>query len=133
MSDLEDAFIAAWRIAGSGPLITEYQFDENRKFRFDFAHVESKVGVELEGGIFGRRGGKVCSACGHRPTGRHSRGMGFHEDCNKYNLAALNGWVIARFTAKHLKESPMQCVETVCKLIGDRTGHGRKTDGPENL
>lgn len=118
MSDLEDAFAAAWRIHGTGSLVTEFQFLDGRKFRFDFANEAAKVAVELEGGVFGR-GGKKCATCGQVSAGRHSRPMGFHGDCEKLNLAAAAGWRVFRFTTKHLKEQPVQCVEMVSKAIKD--------------
>jgi len=120
MSGLEDAFAAAWKTSGCGRLITEYQFAPGRKYKFDFASTEAMVAVELEGGIFGKQG-KRCQTCKQVSAGRHSRPMGFHEDCEKYNLAASLGWVVVRFTTKHLKEKPVQCVELVSKLIADRS------------
>lgn len=119
MSELEDAFAASWRLFGNGDLITEFVFAENRRFRFDFANEASKVAVEMEGGVFGR-GGKKCATCGQVSAGRHSRPMGFHADCDKYNLATQLGWQCFRFDAKHMKEQPVQCVEMVSKAIKDR-------------
>jgi very-short-patch-repair endonuclease len=119
VSELEDTFAAAWRMSGQGRLVTEFQFAPTRKFRFDFANEASKVAVEMEGGIFGK-GGKKCATCGQVSAGRHSRPIGFHNDCEKLNFAAADSWVIFRFTAKHMKEQPIQCVEMVAKAIKDR-------------
>lgn len=55
-----------------------------RKFRADFAWPEQKILVEIEGGNWNQ--------------GRHSRGSGFEEDCVKYNIAALLGYRMFRFT-----------------------------------
>lgn len=118
MSALEDAFAAAWKMHGRGSLITEFQFSD-RKYRFDFANEASKVAVEMDGGSFGR--GKPCPTCGQKSAGRHSRPMGFHGDCDKSNLAAAAGWVTFRFTAKHIKECPVQCIEMVSAAIELRT------------
>lgn len=55
-----------------------------RKFRSDFAWPEQKILAEIEGG--------------HWNGGRHSRGQGFEQDCVKYNIAALLGYRVFRFT-----------------------------------
>ena len=119
MSDLEDSFAAAWRIHGTGSLVTEFEFLPDRKYRFDFANEAAKVAVELEGGVFGTKRGKKCATCGQVSAGRHSRPMGFHDDATKLNFAAAAGWRVFRFTTKHLKEQPVQCVEMVSKAIKD--------------
>jgi len=61
----------------------EYRFCD-RKWRFDFAFPDKKVGVEVEGGTWIR--------------GRHTRGSGYENDLNKYNQAATMGWRVLRFT-----------------------------------
>ena len=62
--------------------VRQYKFLENRNFRFDFAWIEEKIALEVEGGIY--------------TQGRHTRGSGFIKDCEKYNLAILNGWKVFR-------------------------------------
>lgn len=72
------------------PAVTrEYRFHEERKWRFDFAWPEWKIAVEIEGGTFSQ--------------GRHTRGVGFADDCRKYNSAALLGWRLFRFTTGQVK------------------------------
>ena len=68
----------------------EYRFDAERRWRFDFAWPEHKLAVEVEGGIWAR--------------GRHTRGLGFEKDCEKYNEAALAGWLVLRVTARQIEE-----------------------------
>lgn len=63
----------------------EYKFLENRKFKFDFAIPEKKIAIEYEG---------LMSA-----KSRHTSVIGYTNDCEKYNLAVLNGWRVLRFTA----------------------------------
>lgn len=63
----------------------EYRFARpERQWRFDFAWPAALVAVEVEGGIWTK--------------GRHTRGSGFTDDCEKYNAAALRGWRVFRFT-----------------------------------
>lgn len=54
-----------------------------RDWRFDFAWPEHHLAVEVEGGTWTR--------------GRHNRGSGFAEDCEKYNAAAELGWTVLRY------------------------------------
>ena len=70
--------------------VTEYQFHPTRKWRFDFAYPDAKVAIEVEGGSFS--------------GGRHTRGAGFEEDCEKYNAAALRGWCVLRVTPRMIED-----------------------------
>lgn len=67
--------------------VTELQFNENRKFRFDWAIPSLRVAIEYEG-IFSKKS-------------RHTTVNGFSEDCVKYNLATCSGWRVLRYTAKN--------------------------------
>jgi len=60
----------------------EFRFHPDRKWQFDFAWPSLKKAVEVEGGVWIR--------------GRHNRGQGFIDDCEKYNEAALMGWTVLR-------------------------------------
>lgn len=72
------------------PVEREYVFHPTRKWRFDFAIPELRIAIEVEGGTFSGK------------DTRHTTGMGHHEDCNKYNAAAMLGWRVLRYTAKHI-------------------------------
>lgn len=63
----------------------EFRFDEVRKFRFDWAIEELKLGIEYEG-IFSEKSG-------------HTTISGYTKDVTKYNLATKLGWQILRYTA----------------------------------
>jgi len=72
----------------------EYLFakEVGRAFRFDFAWPEHDppIGLEAEGGTWSR--------------GRHVRGRGFEKDAEKYNQAALLGWVVLRVTGAMIRD-----------------------------
>jgi hypothetical protein len=70
---------------------SEYAFDQVRRWRFDWAIPEIKVAIEYEG-IMVDAGGKS----------RHTTADGYTADCEKYNAAAIAGWVVLRYTAKNI-------------------------------
>lgn len=67
---------------------TEFRFNPNRKWRFDFAFPMEKIALEVEGGIWS--------------GGRHSRPTGIMGDIEKYNSAATLGWRVLRVTPQNL-------------------------------
>lgn len=69
---------------------TEYRFHGLRRWRFDFAWPGRMLAVEVEGGQW--------------VNGRHQRGKGYEDDCEKYNTAALMGWRVLRFTGDMVKD-----------------------------
>lgn len=94
-SHLEQKFDDLWaRIVGI-ELQHEYKFHPKRKWRFDRAAPDLKLAIEIEGATFAQ--------------GRHTRGVGYAGDCEKYNAAALAGWVVVRLpesliTPEYLRE-----------------------------
>lgn len=85
-STLEHAFATMLQAYQFIEPIREYRFNAKRRFRFDFAWPDCKIAVECEGGVY--------------TQGRHTRGKGFESDCEKYNLATLQGWRVLRFTRR---------------------------------
>lgn len=65
----------------------EYHAIPARRYRWDFALVEARVLIEVQGGIWMRD-----------RTG-HTTGKGVRRDCEKANLAALHGWRTLFFTS----------------------------------
>lgn len=70
--------------------VTEHVFSPPRKWRFDIAWPEHMLALEIEGGIYSR--------------GRHNRPIGFEKDCEKYNIAILEGWRVLRVTSRQVME-----------------------------
>ncbi len=107
-STLESGFETYAKIGGLTIAAREFKFLDDRKFRFDFAWPDELVAVEIEGGIW--------------TGGGHTRGKGYASNCEKYNLAAVNGWSLLRYTTNDLKSRPMQVVDEVKALIVAKQG-----------
>lgn len=76
------------RSSGIPGLVPEYRFHPDRKWRFDFAFPDLKIAIECEGAVYSR--------------GRHTRGSGYIADTEKYNEAAILGWIVLRYTYQTL-------------------------------
>lgn len=88
-----------------GVPVAEYRFAPPRKWRFDFAFVEQKIAIEVEGGVW--------------TGGRHTRGSGFLKDMEKYNAAAVLGWRVFRCTPDTLL-SP-NTLDLIAQALGIQT------------
>lgn len=82
------------------PPITEYRFDPNRQWRFDYAWPFRRVAIEIDGGIW-RKGG-----------GAHSHPSNILRDMEKHNAAVLLGWRVIRVTPQQLADA-VSMVETL--------------------
>ena len=87
-SRLETKFALYWRSLGGPELEREFRFHPERKWRADFAHIESRTLIEIEGGIY--------------IQGRHNRAAGFIADAEKYLEAFLAGWSVVRLTSAQI-------------------------------
>ena len=101
-SHLERKFLLLWQLLGGPALEREYRFHPERKWRADFAHLPSRVLVELEGGIFMAGGG------------RHNRATGFINDAEKHFHAWLLGWTVIRLTAPQITAANVE--QTIRRL-----------------
>lgn len=91
---LADEEITGW--------VREYEFYPTRNWKVDFAFVDLKIAIEIEGGVFS--------------GGRHVRGVGFTKDCEKYNELSLMGWCLLRFTSAHMDSG--YALWMVCRALG---------------
>jgi very-short-patch-repair endonuclease len=71
------------------PFKREYRFCSSRRWKFDFALVEHKIAVEIEGGLY--------------TQGRHTRPKGYIADMEKYRSAVYLGWTVLRFPPEEIK------------------------------
>lgn len=88
---LELSFFESWCRLHGPPLEEEFRFNApHTRHRLDFAHLQTRTAIEIEGGTFIR--------------GRHNRGPGYNLDLKKYNLVAALGWHLFRLDTKMVKE-----------------------------
>ena len=74
-----------WLFAIYGDMVVyELRFDKKRRFRFDIAIPDAKIGIEYEG-LNSEKSG-------------HTTLVGYSSDTEKYNLAAEQGWRVYRYT-----------------------------------
>jgi very-short-patch-repair endonuclease len=89
-SHLEEKFLRGWKKQFLFiPLVREYQPLEKRQFRLDFAHIESKVGIEIHGGIWSKKSA-------------HNSGHGLNRDYEKLNLIQSDGWLVYQLSGDML-------------------------------
>ena len=70
--------------------VRQYAYAHGRKFRADFALVESRLLVEVQGGVYTRRG--------------HGSITGVLADMKRGNVAALAGWYVLRVTPDEVED-----------------------------
>ena len=76
--------------------LEEVKFHPSRKWRFDYAWPDKMVALEVEGGVW--------------TMGRHTRGIGFVRDMEKYNAATLLGWRVLRVPIADLQKESTFCM-----------------------
>lgn len=64
-------------------VVKELKFHEHRRWRFDYAIIELKIAIEVEGGVWMKKA-------------RHTSPKGFIADMQKYNNATALGWRLIR-------------------------------------
>jgi hypothetical protein len=92
---------AAMEVGGTGKGVRARLVKAGLKdWRFDFAWPEYLIAIEIEGGQWS--------------NGRHQRGKGFEDDCEKYNAAAFYRWSVFRFTTNMVNDGrSMRFLESV--------------------
>jgi very-short-patch-repair endonuclease len=91
-SPLEDRFLACWVALGGRPLQREVRFHPTRRWRFDFAIIDKRIGIEIQGGLYQAQSG-------------HRSKAGVERDCEKLNAAQLLGWQVFFVTASAIDDS----------------------------
>lgn len=81
-------FLAMCRTLGLPQPLIEFKFHPTRKFRADFAFLDHKLMVEVDGGLF--------------VSGRHSRGASREKDMERDAEALKIGWRVLRVSPRHV-------------------------------
>ena len=76
-----------------GKVEAEYRFHPTRRWRFDFSFPDKLISIEIEGLSY------------HGKKSRHTTNSGYKGDIEKYNSAAVLGWLILRFTPDQLNKT----------------------------
>lgn len=97
-------FEVTWESLGGPVLEKEYRFHPDRRWRSDYAHPDSRVLIEIEGGTWVR--------------GRHVRAQGYRNDCEKYNAAALGAWCVVRLTTDMIDDEHIKPIIDYCRRNG---------------
>ena len=100
---------AAMACGGTGKGLRQRLADaELQDWRLDFAWPDRHLAVEVEGGVW--------------TGGRHTRGAGFEEDARKYNVLALLGWRLLRFTSRSIQSGvALQSIEAALQMKWEQT------------
>ena len=102
--NLRDVFTIICKTDLHIEVVKEHQFHPKRRWRFDYAIIEHKIAIEVEGGVW--------------TGGRHTRPQGFLGDIEKYNTATLMGWRVFRVTPDNLyKLSTLNLIKQA--ILGD--------------
>ena len=125
------------KTVGTNIVVSEHRFDSERMWRFDRAIPFLKIAIEFEGGGFARP--VTCNNC-HRPVmrtlqggrtvpvregGYHHTGKGVENDQEKFNAAAMQEWLVLRFSPKHIKDG-----YAVACIIGAIRERSKKNPSP---
>lgn len=81
--------------------VREYRAIKGRKFRFDFAWLDARLLVEVNGGTYTR--------------GAHSTGQGIARDYEKIRLGQDCGWKVYPFDGKAIKSG--EAVEIIRQAL----------------
>lgn len=78
------------------PPIKEFRLCDDRRWRGDYVWIleNKKILLEIEGGTWLKKGG-------------HTTGVGFQNNCEKYNEATLMGFTVLRVTKYHMMNGQM--------------------------
>lgn len=86
--------------------VREYRFNSARRWRFDFAIVDYKIGIEVMGGTW--------------THGKHSRGAGQRNDYEKHNSSVMLGWDVLYYSSDMIRDNPEQILTDVLLIIENR-------------
>lgn len=97
------------RELGLGPAVPEFKFaaELKRQFRADIGFPQEHLLIEIEGGNW--------------TSGRHTRGQGYEDDCEKYSIASILGYTLIRVTYGMILDGRAY---QLMKLFAERNSNG---------
>lgn len=107
MSQLEAQLGYMIKACGLPDPETQYRLPEipERRFAFDFAWIEQRLLVEVNGSTWVANSG-------------HTSGTGIERDCEKAALAVVNGWRVLTVTGLQVKDGrAVQWIEQALKQV----------------
>lgn len=102
-SQLEDKLLFQIKAIGLPIPEREYKAIPGRRFRFDMAYISEKLLIEVQGGTWAGK-----------PS--HTSGSGIRRDCEKNNLAILNGYKVLHFTSDMIHSG--EALKTIEEVLG---------------
>jgi very-short-patch-repair endonuclease len=90
----------------------EFKFHPVRKWRIDFAFVEQKLAVEINGGIW------ISGKSGR--GGAHSLPSNIIRDMEKGNELSIMGWHLLQFTPAQVRNG--EAISTIERYFNERRG-----------
>lgn len=116
VNDKAELFGVAWRavvdrIPEDSGWRREYAFAApERRWRFDWAHIPTRIAVEVDGG---NRMARIVNGRAVA-VGRHTQ----DDDYEKMNAATSRGWRVYRFSTAMLTRDPDGCARIVARAMG---------------
>ena len=104
--DKKDTLRTAWNIITSGaewPFLPEVAVIPGRRFRVDWYSETLKLAIEVEGMVYGGRGG-------------HQTVSGYESNCEKYNLLTVLGVRLLRYTPKQIQSDPHAVISQILEV-----------------
>ena len=103
-SKAEELFYETWKANTSLSIEREVAFAKSigRRWRFDFALSDYKIGIEIQGAGFG-----------------HTTMKGTSKDYEKNNAAIFLGWKVLQYPAKKVKDAPQYVVDEILDWLSE--------------
>jgi len=102
MTDLEALLLWQLKDAGLPEPTVQFKAIADRRYRWDFAYPDYRLLIEVQGGTWVANTG-------------HTSGRGVARDCEKANLATVNGWRVLLFTGDMVKDGT--ALDTIIKAM----------------
>jgi hypothetical protein len=98
MSHLEQQFKSLWECQHHQVKLTpQYRFAPPRRYTWDFADADRRIGIDVQGGIWKRKSA-------------HAGGTAIANDCAKLCLATILGWKVFHLIDKTINDANLAAI-----------------------